>query len=198
MVEEAALLEKAEKVTFASRLRGSEAEREALLDYTTKKYELVEQFNQNMSQIEFNKFNAMIAAIGADTLQSIALSGPELQVSLLSGLGLNSTLIMDGSNPLNLFNTAQSLIAKNTNNTGNVSSNNNNNNTMRSIANNNNNITNSKMLPQVPVVTNETNPARVDEPDDDDMKQELLNDDVDQLTRDIQWNESDDGDDYLE
>ena len=111
-VEEATLLEKAEKVSFAARLRDEEAEGQALLDYTSEKYQLVESFHENMSQIEFNKFSAMIKAIGAETLQSIALSGPELQVSLLQGLGLNSTLIMDGANPLNLFNTAQKMIAK--------------------------------------------------------------------------------------
>ena len=110
--EEATLLEKAEKVSFAARLRDEEAEGQALLDYTSEKYQLVESFHENMSQIEFNKFSAMIKAIGAETLQSIALSRPELQVSLLQGLGLNSTLIMDGANPLNLFNTAQKMIAK--------------------------------------------------------------------------------------
>ena len=72
-VEEAALLEEAEKVTFAARLRGEEEERKALLDYTSQKYQLVEQYHQNMSEIEFNKFSAMIKAIGAETLQSIAL-----------------------------------------------------------------------------------------------------------------------------
>ena len=53
-VEEAALLEKAETVLFAARLRGEKAAQQALLDYTSEKYQLVKSFHQNMSQIEFD------------------------------------------------------------------------------------------------------------------------------------------------
>jgi len=36
-----------------------------------------------------------------------------MQVKLLKSLGLKSTLITDGSSPINLFNTAQGLIGGN-------------------------------------------------------------------------------------
>ena len=52
----------------------------------------------------------MVGAIGADTIRAIAVSGPEMQVKLLQALGLKSTLITDGSSPINLFQTAAGLI----------------------------------------------------------------------------------------
>ena len=59
---------------------------------------------------QVGKFDQMVKAIGADTIKAIAISGPEMQVKLLQGLGLKSTLITDGSSPINLFNTAQGLL----------------------------------------------------------------------------------------
>ena len=93
-----------------------------------------------MAEIETGKFKDTVSAIGADTLKAIATAGPEMQVhvasyfklyvfilqlfpnlyilkyaifsqvKLLKSLGLQSTLITDGSSPINLFNTAQGLV----------------------------------------------------------------------------------------
>ena len=52
----------------------------------------------------------MVDAIGKETLVSISMAGPEMQVKLLQALGLKSTLITDGSTPINLFDTANGLI----------------------------------------------------------------------------------------
>jgi major vault protein len=52
----------------------------------------------------------MVDAIGAQTLISIAQAGPEMQVKMLQALGIKSTLITDGNQPINLFNTANGLI----------------------------------------------------------------------------------------
>ena len=52
----------------------------------------------------------MVDAIGKETLISISQAGPEMQVKLLQALGLKSTLITDGSSPINLFDTANGLI----------------------------------------------------------------------------------------
>ncbi|XP_018414641.1 PREDICTED: major vault protein isoform X3 [Nanorana parkeri] len=62
------------------------------------------------SKAEAAKIEGEGAAIGADTIRDIALAGPELQVKLLKGLGIQSTLITDGSTPLNLFGTATGLL----------------------------------------------------------------------------------------
>jgi major vault protein len=59
-----------------------------------------------------------VEALGAETIRAIAQAGPEMQVRLLESLGLQSVLITDGKNPINLFGTANGLIAPITNNPG--------------------------------------------------------------------------------
>ena len=56
----------------------------------------------------------MVEAIGTSTLHTIATAGPDLQVKMMQALGLKSTLLTDGSNPINLFQTAQGLISGST------------------------------------------------------------------------------------
>ena len=63
-----------------------------------------------MTQIESKKFKDMVDAVGAQTLKEMVTAGPELQLKMLQALGLQSTLITDGNNPINLFNTANGLI----------------------------------------------------------------------------------------
>jgi major vault protein len=65
---------------------------------------------KQLSTIETDKFASMVSSIGASTLVAMAQAGPEMQVKLLQALGIRSTLITDGSTPINLFNTAQGLI----------------------------------------------------------------------------------------
>jgi len=65
-----------------------------------------------LAEIEKQKFAAMVTAIGQDTLRAIAVAGPEMQVKLLQGLGIQSTLITDGKSPINLFNTAAGLLGQ--------------------------------------------------------------------------------------
>jgi len=65
---------------------------------------------RDLSTIETTKFRQTVAALGADTITSIALAGPEMQANLLKGLGLKSFMITDGNSPINLFNTANGLI----------------------------------------------------------------------------------------
>jgi major vault protein len=49
----------------------------------------------------------MVNGIGTQTLEAIAIAGPDLQVRMLQAFGLKSTLITDGSNPINILETAQ-------------------------------------------------------------------------------------------
>lgn len=64
-----------------------------------------------LAEVEAEKFEKIIAAIGPDTIADIARAGPEMQAKLLEGLGIQSTLITDGSSPINLFNTASGLVS---------------------------------------------------------------------------------------
>jgi len=66
---------------------------------------------RELAEIEADKFKNIVDAIGADTITSIARAGPELQAKLLNGLGLKSFMITDGKSPINLFGTANGLVA---------------------------------------------------------------------------------------
>lgn len=66
---------------------------------------------ERMSQITSIEFRQKIEALGAETIKAIAQAGPEMQARLLEGLGIQSVLITDGRNPINLFGTANGLIS---------------------------------------------------------------------------------------
>jgi len=65
---------------------------------------------KQLGEIESNKFEQMIAAIGPQTIVAMSKAGPEYQVELLKGLGLQGFLLPAGTNPINLFNTASGLV----------------------------------------------------------------------------------------
>ncbi|CAN1208580.1 hypothetical protein TUMEXPCC7403_00065 [Tumidithrix helvetica PCC 7403] len=65
-----------------------------------------------MAQINTVEFREKVEAIGAETLKAMAQAGPEMQARLLQSLGLQSVLITDGKNPINLFGTATGLIGQ--------------------------------------------------------------------------------------
>lgn len=92
------------------------------LDILKKRYEAEENHNKSMMELEVNtqkelanieatKFQKTIESLGKDTLISMAKAGPAAQAKLLAGLGLKGYMIIDAKNPINLFNTAQGMIA---------------------------------------------------------------------------------------
>jgi major vault protein len=109
-VEVAKLKAQSKKILAEAALESRKMRQQADLSYQKKANEIQAQHDDRMAKIESEKFRKMIGAIGADTLQAIAQAGPELQAKLLGGLGIKSTLIVDGKNPLNLFSTAKGLI----------------------------------------------------------------------------------------
>jgi len=64
---------------------------------------------KKLADIESAKFSKTIAAIGKDTVTALARAGPEAQARLLKSLGLEGYLVTDGTNPINLFNTAKGM-----------------------------------------------------------------------------------------
>lgn len=84
--------------------------RESEIKYIKEQNNLEIKKAKEMSELEISKFKDMVSAIGPSTIRAIALAGPELQVKLLRGLGLQSTLITDGKTPVNLFTTAQGFL----------------------------------------------------------------------------------------
>ncbi|XP_017374604.1 major vault protein [Cebus imitator] len=84
--------------------------RELELVYARAQLELEVSKAQQLAEVEVKKFKQMTEALGPSTIRDLAVAGPEMQVKLLQSLGLKSTLITDGSTPINLFNTAFGLL----------------------------------------------------------------------------------------
>uniref|UniRef100_A0A646QDD3 Major vault protein n=1 Tax=Hemiscolopendra marginata TaxID=943146 RepID=A0A646QDD3_9MYRI len=108
-VQQAKLKAEASNIETEAELQRLTNAREAEIKYVEKQNELEISKAKETAKIEVDKFREMVGALGADTIKAIAVSGPEMEVKLLQGLGLQSTLITDGKTPLNLFNTARGL-----------------------------------------------------------------------------------------
>ena len=84
--------------------------REAELEYIKSQNSLEIERQQELTKIEVHKFESMVTVISPQVLAEMARTGPEMQAKLLGSLGIQSTLITDGTSPINLFNTAQGLM----------------------------------------------------------------------------------------
>lgn len=84
--------------------------REAEIKFLREQNELEINKKGDMSRIETERFKLQVEAIGPQTIQSIATSGPDTQVKLLQALGLQSMLVTDGNTPINLMGFGQGLL----------------------------------------------------------------------------------------
>ncbi|XP_028842269.1 major vault protein [Denticeps clupeoides] len=109
-VEEAKLKAEAQRIEADAELARLAKAREQELCYKKQMDVLEVEKQQKLVQIESLRFEQLVESLGKDTLKEMARAGPELQVKLLQSLGLQSTLITDGSSPINLFNTANGLL----------------------------------------------------------------------------------------
>lgn len=109
-VEQARLKANASSIRSAADLEQLTKARDAELKYLTEQNDIEICKNRELSKIETEKFEKMVAVIGTETIRSIATAGPDHQVKLLRSLGIQSTIFTDGRSPINLFNTAQGLI----------------------------------------------------------------------------------------
>lgn len=110
-VEQAKLKAQAIKIKIDTEMELQKMKQDFNIEHQKKVDELELQKKKTLTEIESNKFKAMVGAIGPKTISAMARAGPELQAKLLSGLGLKSVMITDGSSPINLFNAASGLIA---------------------------------------------------------------------------------------
>jgi len=101
------------KIKSEAELEELKLKQQAEIEFQKALDELELQKTKELAAIESKKFKDTVAAIGADTIASIAQAGPEMQAKLLTGLGIQSLLITDGNSPINLFSTASGLIAPN-------------------------------------------------------------------------------------
>jgi len=109
-VDQAKLRAQAAKIEADAELERLTAARDAELAFIKEQNNVEIEKSQKSADIETGKFKQIVDAIGANTIQSMAQAGPDMQVKLLQSLGLQTTLITDGNAPINLFNTAQGLI----------------------------------------------------------------------------------------
>uniref|UniRef100_UPI0037E7D2E3 major vault protein n=1 Tax=Semicossyphus pulcher TaxID=241346 RepID=UPI0037E7D2E3 len=109
-VHEAKLKAEAQQIEAESELQRLAKAREQELSYKQQMDTLEVDKKKRLAHIESERFGQMVQSLGSDTLKEIARAGPELQVKMLQSLGLKSTLITDGTTPLNLFTTASGLL----------------------------------------------------------------------------------------
>lgn len=109
-VLQATLKARALAIETEAELQRVQKVREQELIFARAQLELEVSKAQQLAEVEVKKFQQMTEALGPSTIRDLAVAGPEMQVKLLQALGLKSTLITDGSTPINLFNTAYGLL----------------------------------------------------------------------------------------
>jgi len=111
-VKQAELQAQARKIKADAELKTIKERQEQDLIFQQESDELEIERARKLAEIEADKFRKLVKAIGPETLKAMAQAGPEMQAKLLGGLGLKSVMITDGNSPINLFTTANGLIAK--------------------------------------------------------------------------------------
>ncbi|TKS91211.1 Major vault protein [Collichthys lucidus] len=109
-VNEAKLKAEAQRIEAEAELQRLQKAREQELSYKKQMDALEVEKQKSLARIESERFSQLVESLGSDTLKEMARAGPELQVKMLQALGLKSTLITDGSSPINLFTTANGLL----------------------------------------------------------------------------------------
>lgn len=85
---------------------------EMLLQHKANMAALSDDVERAREEINGSLMDAFTSAIGQETLVAVAKAGPEVQAQLLGSLGLEGYLVTDGSTPINLFRTAERLVAE--------------------------------------------------------------------------------------
>lgn len=109
-VKEAELLAQASGIRAEAELKSLTAQQDQDVAHAMEVFKLDIHKSKEIAGIEAKKFKDIVSAIGPDTLKAMAQAGPEMQLKLLTGLGLKSVMITDGNSPINLFNTAAGLV----------------------------------------------------------------------------------------
>eukprot|EP00116_Pleurobrachia_bachei_P000209 sb/3460471/ len=111
-VDQAKLKAEANNIEAEAELSRINNARQGELTYVAANNSLEIERAKQMAAIETSKFENMVTTLGSENIARIATSGHDNQLAMLKALGLQSTLITDGSTPLNLFNTAKGFIGQ--------------------------------------------------------------------------------------
>ena len=109
-VEQAKLRAEATRIEAEAELARLAEARASELQYQRELAEMEVEKKKKIADIDVDKFKNMVAALGTETIRSMATAGPDHQVRMLQSLGLHTALITDGSTPINLLQTANGLI----------------------------------------------------------------------------------------
>jgi major vault protein len=112
-VEQATLKAQAANIDSEAELKRLTFAREAEIKFQRESNEIEIEKATQIAKIETDKFKEMVACMGADTIKAMASAGQDHQIKLLQSLGLKSTLITDGRNPINLLSTANGFVQQN-------------------------------------------------------------------------------------
>eukprot|EP00112_Aurelia_sp_Birch-Aquarium-sp1_P016580 Seg3777.2 transcript_id=Seg3777.2/GoldUCD/mRNA.D3Y31 product="Major vault protein" protein_id=Seg3777.2/GoldUCD/D3Y31 len=102
-IEAARLRAEAEEIEEGAKLESLTAARNSEVGYQREINDLEVAKAKALSKIEMEKAQSMVSTIGSDTISSIAKAGPEAKIKMLQSLGVQSTLITDGSTPINIY-----------------------------------------------------------------------------------------------
>jgi major vault protein len=109
-VKQAELKAQAHKIRAEVEIETLTKQQEKELAYQRRIYRLEIDKKKELANIENDKLKAIVSAIGAETIESIALAGPQMQAKLLGALGVKSILITDNSSPINLISNGSGLL----------------------------------------------------------------------------------------
>ncbi|GFR60178.1 major vault protein [Elysia marginata] len=113
-VEQARLKAEAMAIEADAELKRLSQARAAELEYQVAQDKQYIYRNGELNAQEIRKFQEMVTSLGSGAIVSMATAGKEHQLKMLEALGLKSTLITDGSSPINLLSTAAGLIGSGT------------------------------------------------------------------------------------
>lgn len=109
-VSQAEMKVRADKIRQDAELELLKERYEQEVDMKKQVSELKINHERKLANIESDKFEKTMKSLGQDTIKAMARAGPELQARLLKGLGLKGFMLMDGKNPINLFNAANGFL----------------------------------------------------------------------------------------
>ncbi|XP_057307878.1 major vault protein-like [Hydractinia symbiolongicarpus] len=109
-IEAATLKTKAEEIEENAKLESLQKHRASEISYMKKMNELDIHKAKELARISATKSHDLVSSIGSETIKQIADAGPIAQMEMLKAIGLRSTIITDGSTPLNLYQGGNGLI----------------------------------------------------------------------------------------
>ncbi|GET93255.1 hypothetical protein, conserved [Leishmania tarentolae] len=110
---EAATVRASKELVLYNTMHEMQSRKQLLLDEQEEKVTAMTLvYEKALEEVRHTLMDKVVAALGPETIAEIARAAPELQVKLLTSLGLEGYLVTDGSSPINLFKAASGLVGE--------------------------------------------------------------------------------------